>query len=466
MPHALLVDDDTATLSALSELVAHEGFTVAAASTLREARERIAERHPDVVLLDLLLPDGSGMDLFDDVKSRAVTEVVLITGHASLESSIEALRLGAADYLIKPVNARQLKAILSRVARPADLKTEIRALREELRGLGRFGRLLGAAPVMQEVYDQIQRVAPTAATVLITGESGTGKELVAQTIHDLSRRRKELFLPVNCAAISPQLIESEMFGHERGSFTGATREHKGYFERASGGTVLLDEITEMPVELQVKLLRVLESGVFMRVGSTREIDVDVRIIAATNRMPEEAVAEGKLREDLLYRLRVFPLHLPPLRERSDDVVLLANHFLSEMNRIECADKAFAPSVLERLKGYDWPGNVRELRNVVQRAFIMADDVIDEHCLPPELSQTRPGNGPFFQVRAGSKVADVERQLILATLEQCGGTKEKAAAMLGISLKTLYNRLREYDSRKEPHAGSSPASGSPDAVLAE
>jgi two-component system, NtrC family, response regulator HydG len=466
MPHALLVDDDTNTLSALAELVGREGFTVASAASLREARESIARRHPDVVLLDLCLPDGSGMDLFDDVKSRAVTEVVLITGHATLESSIEALRLGAADYLIKPVNAKQLRAILSRVARPADLKTEIHALREELRGLGRFGRLLGAALAMQQVYDQIQRVAPTAATVLITGESGTGKELVAQTIHDLSRRRKELFLPVNCAAISPQLIESEMFGHERGSFTGATREHKGYFERASGGTVLLDEITEMPVELQVKLLRVLESGVFMRVGSTREIDVDVRVIAATNRIPEEAVAEGKLREDLLYRLRVFPLHLPPLRERGEDIVLLANYFLDEMNRVEAADKAFAPAVLERLKEYDWPGNVRELRNVVQRAFIMADDLVDERCLPPELSQTRPGSGPFFQVRAGTKVADVERQLILATLEQCGGTKEKAAAMLGISLKTLYNRLREYDSRKETHASSGPTAASGDPVVTE
>ncbi|MGQ0523397.1 MAG: sigma-54-dependent transcriptional regulator [Betaproteobacteria bacterium] len=466
MPHALLVDDDTNTLSGLAELVAHEGFSVATASTLREARDSIAERHPDVVLLDLCLPDGSGMDLFDDVKSRSVTEVVLITGHATLESSIEALRLGAGDYLIKPVNVKQLKAILSRVARPADLKTEIRALREELRGLGRFGRLLGAAPAMQHVYDQLQRVAPTAATVLITGESGTGKELAAQTIHDMSRRRKELFLPVNCAAISPQLIESEMFGHERGSFTGATREHKGYFERASGGTVLLDEITEMPVELQVKLLRVLESGVFMRVGSTREIDVDVRVIAATNRVPEAAVAEGKLREDLLYRLRVFPLHLPPLRERGDDIVLLANHFLDEMNRVESGNKRFAPAVLERLKVYDWPGNVRELRNVVQRAFIMADDLLDERCLPPELSQSRPGTGPFFQVRAGSKVADVERQLILATLEQCGGTKEKAAAMLGISLKTLYNRLREYDTRKEMHTGSGTAAGPPDAVMAE
>jgi DNA-binding NtrC family response regulator len=203
--------------------VAREGFTVSAAATLQEARSNMAERRPDVVLLDLLLPDGSGIELFDGMKNRANVEVILITGHASIESSIEALRLGAADYLIKPVNVKQLRAILSRVARPADLKTEIGALRDELRRLGRFGRLQGTSPSMQQVYDQIERVAPTAATVLITGESGTGKELVAQTIHDLSRRRKQLFLPVNCGAISPQLIESEMFGHEKGSFTGAVR---------------------------------------------------------------------------------------------------------------------------------------------------------------------------------------------------------------------------------------------------
>jgi len=373
------------------------------------------ERRPDVVLLDLQLPDGNGMDLFEDMKSPATTEVVLITGHASLESSIDALRLGAADYLIKPVNIRQLKGILSRVARPADLKTEIGTLRDELRRLGRFGRLLGSSTAMQSVYDQIARVAPTAATVLITGESGTGKELVAQTLHDLSRRRKQPFLPVNCGAISPQLIESEMFGHEKGSFTGALREHKGYFERANGGTVLLDEISEMPIELQVKLLRVLETGTFMRVGSGREVDVDVRIIAASNRDPDQAVADGKLREDLLYRLRVFPLQLPPLRERGDDVVLLAEHFLQEINRAESTGKTFAPTTLERFRAYDWPGNVRELKNVVHRAYIMADDLIEPRCVPPELGRAVQSTGPYFQVRVGTKVADVERRLNLETL---------------------------------------------------
>ena len=434
---------------------------MAAAATLGEAKERVEQRRPDVLLLDLQLPDGNGMDLLEGARLRETTEVILITGHASIESSIDALRHGAADYLIKPVNIKQLKAVLSRVARPADLKTEIGALRDQLRRLGRFGRLLGTSPPMQRVYDQMERVGPTAATVFITGESGTGKELVAQTLHDLSRRHKQLFLPINCGAVSPQLIESEIFGHEKGSFTGAVREHKGYFERATGGTVLLDEITETPLELQVKLLRVLESGTFMRVGSNREIDVDVRVIAATNRDPEQAVAEGKLREDLLYRLRVFPIHLPPLRERGDDIPLLAKHFLEELNVAESTAKTLAPDAIRRLQEYDWPGNVRELANVVRRSYIMADDVVDASCLPPELGRAkRVVSGPTFQVRVGSKIADMERSLILATLEQCSGTKEEAASMLGISLKTLYNRLREYNSAKDNEEAPATASTGP------
>jgi two-component system response regulator AtoC len=455
MPHALIVDDDTDALGALEELVVREGFSAATAANLKQAREQMALQRPDVVFLDLMLPDGDGMDLFQDVESRATTEVVLITGHASIETSIEALRLGAADYLIKPVNVKQIRAILSRVARPTDLKKEISALRGELRNLGRFGRLMGTSPAIQKVYDQIERVAPTVATVLITGESGTGKELVAQTLHDLSRRRKSAFIPINCGAISPQLIESEVFGHEKGSFTGAVREHKGYFERASGGTLFLDEITEMPVELQVKLLRVLEEGTFMRIGSDREIEVDVRVIAATNRNPQDAVAEGKLREDLLYRLQVFPLHLPPLRERGADVVLIADEVLKELNRAEGTEKTFSHDAHALLAGWHWPGNVRELRNVVQRAFIMADDLIDAACLPLEPGKAaRDTGGPFLQVRVGSTVAEVERRLMLATLEQCGGTKEKAAQMLGVSLKTLYNRLREYESQRDQSTESS------------
>ena len=447
MPHVLIVDDDANTLTGLVELVAREGFTTATATTLEEARSRVGERRPDVVLLDLVLPDGNGVELLAEDESFATTEVVFITGHASIESSVQALRLRAADYLIKPVNVRQLKSILSRVKRPTDLKREIESLRGELRRLGHFGRLLGTSEAMQSVYDQIARVAPTAATVLIVGESGTGKEMVAQTLHELSRRRKEIFLPVNCGAISPQLIESEMFGHEKGSFTGAVREHRGHFERAGGGTLFLDEVTEMPIELQVKLLRVLEQGTFMRVGSDREIEADVRVIAATNRVPDEAVAEGKLRADLLYRLQVFPLHLPPLRQRADDIQLLASHFLEQLNQAEQVEKVIAPAALERLRSYHWPGNVRELMNVMQRAFIMADEVIDTRHLPADLARTKVQSGPLLTLRVGSTVAEAERELILATLARCGGTKERAAEMLGISLKTLYNRLRDYGGRE-------------------
>ena len=446
MSHILVVDDDVNSATTLAELVAIEGFTTSMANSLQEARRQMAIRRPDVVLLDLVLPDGSGMDLVQDVESRATTEIVLITGHPSLESSIEALRLGAADYLVKPINLAQLQGILSRVARPADLKTEINDLRGELRTLGRFGKMLGVSAVMHRVYDQIARVAPTAATVMITGISGTGKEMVAQTIHELSRRRKQPILAVNCGAISPQLIESEMFGHEKGSFTGASRQHRGYFERAHGGTLFLDEITEMPLDLQVKLLRVLESGTFSRVGSDEVLEADVRIITATNRVPRDAVASGKLREDLHYRLEVFPMHLPALRDRREDIEILTNHFLSDMNRTEGTAKGFLPDAIDVLRTYRWPGNVRELRNVVHRSYIMAeDDTIDSRDLPQNLSLEPSDSGPYVNVAVGTTIANVERRLIFATLDQCGGTKEKAAEVLGISLKTLYNRLREYGS---------------------
>jgi DNA-binding NtrC family response regulator len=445
MPHALIVDDDPTSRETLGELVADEGFAVSTAGTLAEARALLREA-PDVALVDLVLPDGNGMDLFADVDDRCGTEIILVTGHASLETSIRALRLGATDYVVKPINVAHLRAVLSRVARPAELKAEVTDLRQELRQFGRFGRLVGGAPVMQTLYDEIAKVAPTGATVLIVGESGTGKELVAQTIHDLSRRKARPFLAVNCGAISPQLIESELFGHEKGSFTGAHRQHRGFFERAHGGTLFLDEVTEMPHDLQVKLLRVLETRTVVRVGSDQVIETDARVIAATNRDPHEAVAQGKLREDLLYRLQVFPLRVPPLRERADDIALLAQHFLSELNRAAGTNKAFAPAVLERMRRYAWPGNVRELSNVVQRAFIMADgDVLQQAGLGRDAVTAVQGEGDGFRVSVGATLSEVEEQLIRATVLACG-TKEQAAEMLGISVKTLYNRLRAYAGR--------------------
>jgi DNA-binding NtrC family response regulator len=257
------------------------------------------------------------------------------------------MRHGANDYLLKPINFAHLRGVLSRVARPPELSAEVKDLRSELRSLGHYGRLVGGSAPMQRLYDQIGRVAPTGATVLITGESGTGKEIVAQTIHEVSRRRLRPFLAVNCGAISPHIIESELFGHEKGSFTGANRQHRGYFERAHGGTLFLDEITEMPMDLQVKLLRVLETQTVSRVGSDRPIETDVRVLAASNRHPHDAVAAGKLRKDLLYRLQVFPLHVPPLRERSEDIELLANHFLAQLNKRSSTTKTLTPAARRR-----------------------------------------------------------------------------------------------------------------------
>jgi two-component system, NtrC family, response regulator AtoC len=283
--------------------------------------------------------------------------------------------------------------------------------------------------------------------VFITGESGSGKEVVARTVHDLSRRRQRPFLAVNCGAISPNLIESEIFGHEKGSFTGAERQHQGFFERAHGGTLFLDEITEMPLSLQVKLLRVLETGTFMRVGSTTAMDTDVRVIAASNRDPAQAVATGALREDLFYRLNVFPIEVPPLRDRLTDLPLLVDHFLGEIGAREGVARQASAAALERLAAYRWPGNVRELRNVLQRAYVMAtgpqigSEWLPRDALAPPAAV--PGGGDLVQVPVGTPLADAERQLILATLAHYGHQKERTAAALGVSLKTLYNRLKEY-----------------------
>ena len=444
MAHVLIVDDDANTRAVMVELVQAEGFTTATARDLREANIQLTRQQPDVMLLDLYLPDGDGMDLLDAIDNRAATEVILITGNASVDTAIAALRAGAADYLVKPINVARLRAILSRLPKASELKSQIGALRGELRRAGYFGLMLGKSPVMSLLYDQITRVAPTEATVLLVGESGTGKELAAQTLHEMSRRPKQPFMAVNCGAISPNLIESEMFGHERGSFTGADRQHRGYFERADGGTLFLDEITEMPVELQVKLLRVLETGRFMRIGTDREVETDVRVIAATNRDPEAAVAAGTLRADLYHRLNVFPIVMPPLRDRDGDILLLAQRFLDELNQRHGSDKRFGPSVEPQLLAHRWPGNVRELRNFVQRAWIMGDELLDTAgplALGPAPATTAaPG---LVRIEMGASLADAEKLLILATLAQCGGVRKHTAEQLGISLKTLYNRLDEY-----------------------
>ncbi len=443
MGHALIVEDDADAASMVATLLASHGHSAATAPSLHDARRQMALQAPDLLMLDLRLPDGSGLALLDDPELLGQPRVVLMTGHASLESSIEALRLGVADYLVKPLSASLIQGMLSRVMQARN-PPRATAVPDPASG-GRWGHLVGCSAPMRRVYEQIARVAGTSVTVFITGESGTGKELAARTLHDMSRRKARPFLAVNCGAISPHLIESEIFGHERGSFTGADRQHQGFFERAHGGTLFLDEITEMPPALQVKLLRVLESGTFMRVGSAVAQESDVRLIAAANRDLPRAVAEGALREDLLYRLNVFPLEMPPLRERPQDIPLLAQHLLHQLAQREGRAMHLTPDALAVLQRHTWPGNVRELRNVLQRAWVMeSGDAITPRWLTPPAAATPPTvPAHAIPLEVGLPLAAVERQVILATLAHCNHQKERTAALLGVSLKTLYNRLKSY-----------------------
>jgi len=385
----------------------------------------------------------------------AQCDVVMISGHSSVDQAVSTLRMGAVDFLTKPIDFARLHAIVQNQQERLALRSQVQDLREELRGLGRFGDMVGASAAMKHVYECIARVAPTNETVLITGASGCGKEVAASTIHQQSRRHAKPFVAVNCGAISASLVESEMFGHERGAFTGADRRRKGVFEQADTGTLFLDEITEMPLEMQVRLLRVLETGMVTRVGGQEEVPVDVRIIAATNRDPDHAVADGKLRHDLLYRLNVFPLRLPPLKDREGDVELLADVFLRRLNEEYGTSKKLTWGAKQHLATYEWPGNVRELSNAVRRAFIMAtNDLDEEHLMLPIPRATRAkvdasANGvatagpDALLMHAGMSIADAERILIEATLAKLDGNKKLAAEQLGISVKTLYSRLQVY-----------------------
>jgi len=453
MTTALIVEDDRNTIDALARIVEREGFDVAKATSLADARRAISSNIPDVVLCDIHLPDGTGTALLAELEDEPLVDVIVVTGNASIESAVEALRFGACDYLEKPVDVARLRTLLAHLKRSRRLREEVASLRNELRQLGRFGPLVGTSPAMQKVYDLIEKVAPTDATVLVNGASGTGKELVAAAIHDMSPRRQGPMVPVNCGAISPNLIESELFGHEKGSFTGASSQHAGFFEQASGGTLFLDEITEMPIELQVKLLRVLETGTITRVGGKRTIPVDVRIVAASNRNVEQAVRDGKLREDLYYRLKVFPIKLPPLKDRGQDIEGLAIHFLAEANRKNGRDVHFSDEAIEKIRNFSWPGNVRELRHAIERAFIVAGDTIEAGDLPFDGEGSPLANrepvGPSVTVAVGTSIEEAERRLIIATLEHEGGDKKRAAEVLGVSLKTLYNRLNKYERDGQP-----------------
>jgi two-component system response regulator AtoC len=441
MSCVLIVDDD-ASASALRDVLASEGHRCMLVNSLQQGQLHMSLQAPDWAIVGDRLPDGSGMAMLDAARrtvqsgGKASAAIILLSAQPSLKAAVAAFRSGAADYLERPPDLRHLKALLA--SRPAQGRSDAPLTAASFQAAS----LLGESDAMRRLREHIARVAPTEASVLLLGESGTGKELVAQNIHAQSARQRHAFLPVNCGAISPQLIESEIFGHEKGSFTGADRQHKGYFERASGGTLFLDEVIEMPIELQVKLLRVLETGSFMRIGSNQELQTDVRIVAATNRDPEEAIVGGKLRLDLYHRLNVFPLKIPALRERGDDVALLAQYFLDEFNCVHGTGKVLSSRALSVLGTYHWPGNVRELRNFIQRAYILSDQQIDAHALEPGPAQCT-ATALTLAIPVGTSLADVDRRLIFATLDLCGGVKKRAANLLGISLKTLYNRLEEY-----------------------
>jgi two-component system response regulator AtoC len=447
MKRVLIVDDDRATSAGMADVMEEWGYEPEVADTLKAGWTSINKLLPDVAIVDLKLPDGSGLDLLHRIKETFPdVSVIILTGHATVDSAVKALKVGAEDYVTKPVDLPRLQVILKTVEDKQMMKQEIIELRRQLQKMGALGHLVGKSPRMQRLFEELEMVANTDANVFIVGESGSGKEVVANTIHYLSRRRNKPFIAFNCGAISPTLIESEIFGHEKGAFTNAIKRREGYFEMAKGGTVFLDEITEMPIELQVKLLRVLEEGKFRRVGGNEEINIDARIVAASNRDPQQAIVGGKMREDLYYRLNVFPIDVPPLRERLEDIPLFSHFFLQKLNETEEKKvEKIDPEFIEALQAYEWPGNVRELRNVVNRAFIMArTDTLTVECLPDKLiGNRRKRSKNAVSIPLGQPMEEVERIVIEETLNMTDGDRRKTAEILGISYKTLYNKTKKY-----------------------
>ncbi|MFN7917224.1 MAG: sigma-54 dependent transcriptional regulator [Vicinamibacterales bacterium] len=442
----LIVEDDTSARIGLEQLVRSWGFLAESAVDGEEALEKVTSFRPAIVITDLFMPRLDGLGLLRALQAQgADVTTLLLTAQGTVETAVEAIKEGAYDYLTKPVDIQRLKILLDKIVERLETLREVKALRRQLREHGTFGTMIGNSSEMRKIYSVMEQAAPTSASVLITGESGTGKELVAQTIHQLSPRAGFPFVAINCAAIPETLLESEIFGHEKGAFTGAADRRQGCFELADRGTLFLDEIGEMTPATQVKLLRVLQERRFRRLGGRNEQSVDVRVIAATNVDPADAVAKGKLREDLFYRLNVFALTLPPLRERKDDLALLVQAFVTEFNtRNQKSIAGVDQQAMRMLEQYNWPGNVRELRNVIERATILAPGpFIEPRHLPPTLlNEPLPQNQPQVALAPGTTVEEAERRLIMMTLEHTRDNKTRAAEILGISLKTLHNKLNK------------------------
>jgi DNA-binding NtrC family response regulator len=452
-PKVLIVDDEQAARIGLSEIVSAWGYDTQTAGDGVEALAIANEFNPTAVITDVFMPRLDGFGLLSRLREEYPdTAVILLTGQGSIEDAVRAvIEEGAFYYFEKPINIRQLNVVLQRAIERAAQRLENTRLRRQLGEYGVFGRLVGNSHAMRQIYTTIEQVAGSAVSVLITGESGTGKEVVANTIHQLSPRTARPFVAINCSAIPESLMESELFGHERGAFTGAISRREGCFELANSGTLFLDEIAEMPVMLQAKLLRVLEDRKVRRLGGGKEVPVDVRVLAATNKDPHEAVRRGELREDLLYRLNVIHIKLPALRERRDDVPLLAEFMMKELSdRHGRSARIVSPDVLEVFARHSWPGNVRELRNVIEHAVVVCEGQrIEKQHLPTTMFDGRQmKQEDSISLPIPISLDEAERQLILKTLIKTNNNKTRAADLLAISLKTLHNKLKAYREESE------------------
>ena len=444
----LVVDDEAETREVFSELLMHWGYDVLQTSDGHEALKIASERRPDVIVTDLVMPKLDGLQLMRAIREeQPETPVVIITGRGTIDAAVEAIREGVFDFVEKPLEPARLRVILQRALEKKQTQHEVHVLRRRLAQMGDgTSGLIGASPPMRRVLELVQKVAPSKASVVITGQSGTGKEMVARAIHQLSDRRDKPFVGINCSAIPASLMESELFGHERGAFTGAEARRLGCWELAEGGTLFLDEIGEVPIELQAKLLRVLEEQKLRRLGGKSEISVDVRVISATNRDLKEEIKNGRFREDLYFRLNVFNLELSPLKERREDIAVLAQHFLDKFSR-EGGKKVqgVSPAALQLLQDYAWPGNIRELRNTLERAVILCSTgTVDVEDLPPDLARNPGGSdSAFLKLPLGLPLRDVEKEYVMASLTRLQNNKARTAQGLGISEKTLYNKLHRW-----------------------
>jgi len=459
----LIVDDEPDGRAALAELAQGWGYDVLTAADGSEALRRAIEWHPEVILTDLVMPTMDGLWLLRALRAELPDcPVVLLTGRGSIQVAVQAIREGAYDFIEKPLEVPRLRVVLERALEKQETMREVQALRRRIADLAPGTDMVGAGPVMQKVFELVKKVAPSTASVVIGGESGTGKEVVARAIHNLSPRKDRAFVALNCSAIPATLIESELFGYERGAFTGADQRRLGNFELASGGTLFLDEIGELPLELQAKFLRVLEERKIRRLGGRGEVEVDVRVLCATNRDLKEEVRRGRFREDLFFRLSVFTVQLPPLKERREDIPHLVHHFIEKFNAETGKHvQGLTPAATATLQGYAWPGNIRELRNTVERAMILADgETLGEEHLPPDMQANSP-EAAALRVAMGLTLDQVEKDYILASLQRNGGNKARTAELLGISEKTLYNKLNRYAAEARARAGDpSPGGAAP------